>query len=384
MKRVFDGRAWTMTRATTESDRAPKVRLKQLAFELGLSVTTVSRALAGYDDVSKETRKRVVTFAKSSGYLDAKAANRPRGPASGAIGMLLPLHGTEIIDPNVSRFAAGLSNGLMRRGRDLILTTVPPGQDDLTMLQHLVDSQRVDGIVMHRVTHDDPCVRFLLEREFPFVTLGRLLVPHQPYSWFDIDAESAFYSAVRDLVSLGHRNVAVFGPSEPFSYAAIRRLGIEKALAQAGLALRPEHVVKAPVPDPSAIALAAESILIGRNRPTAVLGILDKYAIAVLQAANSLGLNVPSDLSVIGFGDIPEAETSVPPLSTFAQHSRRSGESVADMIVNRIEGGPGVVTAELVKVDFVPRESHGPAPAHSPARPAVHGIQRERAQAAPY
>ena len=369
-----------MTVATTETTQAPKVRLKQLAFELGLSVTTVSRAIAGYDDVSKETRKRVVSYAKSCGYLDAKAASRPRGQASGAIGMLLPLHGTEIIDPNVSRFVAGLSNGLMRRGRDLILTTVPPGQDDLTMLQHLIDSQRVDGIVMHRVTHDDPCVRFLLDQGFPFVTLGRLLVPHEPYPWFDMDAEAALYSAVRDLVSMGHHNFAVFGPSEPFSYAAIRRLGIEKALAQAGFSLRPEHIVKAPVPDATAIAVAAEGLLIGRNRPTAVLGILDKYAIATLNAANSLGLSVPSDLSVIGFGDIPEAETSTPPLSTFAQHSRRNGESVADMIVNRIEGGPDVVAAELAKVDFVSRKSHGPVPSRLPVRHTVRTA--ERAQAA--
>ena len=211
----------------------------------------------------------------------------------------------------------GLSNGLMRRGRDLVLTTVPPGQDDLTMLRHLIDSQRVDGIVMHRVTQDDPCVRFLLERDIPFVTLGRMLAPHAPHPWFDMDAETAFCSATQTLLDLGHRDFAVFGPSEPYSYAAIRRLGVERALAGAGLTLPPHRVIKAPVPDPNAIAMAAEKLLSAPNRPTAVLAILDKYALAIVEAAHRLNLSVPDDLSVIGFGDIPQAEFSNPPLSTF-------------------------------------------------------------------
>ena len=363
-----------MTVASQDSRAAPKVRLKQLAFELGLSVTTVSRALAGYDDVSRETRSRVVSFAHQCGYLDARAARRPRGLQTGTVGMLLPLHGNEIIDPNVSRLIAGLSNGLLRRGRDLVLATVPPGQDDLTALRHLVDSQRVDGVVMHRVTHDDPCVRFLLERRFPFVTLGRVLMVQAEHSWFDMDAEAAFGSAVKRLLELGHRSFAVFGPSEPFSYAAIRRLGVEKALARAGLSLRREHVVKAPVPDARAIATAAETLLAGIDRPTAILAILDKYGLAVLEAARVLGLSVPRDLSVIGFGDIPEAETSMPPLTTFAQHSQSNGETIADMIATRIECPDGPILTELVPVDLVERRSHGAAP-HLPRRAAYGSNQ---------
>ena len=339
------------------------MRLKQLAFDLGLSVTTVSRALAGYDDVAKETRRRVVQAAEASGYLEARIASRPRGALRrGAVGMLLPLHGTEIIDPNVTRLVAGLSNGLMRRGRDLLLSTVQPGQDDLTVLKHLVDSQRVDGVVMHRVTQDDPCVHYLTERSIPFVTLGRVLAPHAPHPWFDMDAEAGFALATQTLIDLGHRTFAIFGPAEPFSYAALRRHGIETVLCRAGLQVEPEHMVRAPVPDPIAIAAAAERLLASRNRPTAVLGILDKYAIAILDAARTLGLDVPRDLSVIGFGDIPEASASAPPLSTFAQHSRDNGEMIADMIVNLIDDGGDTVRTALVPVDFVPRGSHGAAP----------------------
>ena len=355
-----------MGRAET-SPAAPRIRLKQLAFELGLSQTQVSRALAGYSDVSKETRKRVIQAARASGYLTAKQANRPRGLQSGFVGMLLPIQGSEILDPNVTRFMAGLSDGLMRRGRDLFLAAVPPGQDDLTVLRHLVDSQRVDGVVMHRLTHDDPCVRLLLENDYPFVTLGRLLTPHDPHPWFDMDAEAGFEQATRLLVGLGHTRFGVFGPSEPFSYASLRRHGVERALKWAGLSLLPENIAKAPVPDPGAIARAAEALLSGPNRPSAVLALLDKYALALLEAADRLGLSVPEDLSIIGFGDIPEAALATPGLSTFAQHSRSNGEMVADMIINRIDSGE-IVEQRLVPVDFLPRGSHGPAPRPSRRR----------------
>jgi LacI family transcriptional regulator len=218
-------------------------------------------------------------------------------------------------------------------------------------------------------------VRFLTEHRFPFVTMGRVLEPHEPHLWFDMDAEAGFAAATQLLLDLGHRDFAIFGPAEPFSYAALRRHGIEKVLNRAGIHVRPEHIVKAPVPDPTAISIAAEAMLMGPHRPTAVLGILDKYALAVQVAAREVGLSVPRDLSVIGFGDIPESSVATPPLSTFSQHSRDNGEMMADMIVNLIEEGMDAVKPELVPVDFMPRGSHGPVPRRIlTCAPTVHAL----------
>lgn len=137
--------------------RAPRVRLKQLAFALGLSQTTVSRALAGYADVSRETRARVFAAAQSAGYLEG-----------GFVGMLLRIGGDVPVD---GPFVAGLSSALMRAGRDLFIATVPPGGAELTVLRHLVDGRRVDAILV-RDTADAACLRLLEERGFPFVTIA--------------------------------------------------------------------------------------------------------------------------------------------------------------------------------------------------------------------
>jgi LacI family transcriptional regulator len=336
--------------------------LKSLASDLGLSVTTVSRALAGYSDVSAETRRRVVLAAEASNYVPNRAGRMLVSGRSDFIGMLLPVRGDEIIDSYLSEFIVGLSNGLTRRGRDLFLAAVPRGEDDLVVLRHMVDSQRADAVVLYRTFCDDPRVAFLLERRVPFISHGRTLTRDMDYAWFDTDGHAAFAGATRMLVDLGHREFAFFGPVQPYAYAHFRRRGLQDALREAGLELKPERIVTAPAGDGAAVAQAAERLLDATPRPTAILGAKDQFALAIVQAAARRRLSVPGNLSVIGFDDLPLAAYAAPPLSTFAQRMVESAEAVADMIVDRLEHGPQAVAPRLIESPFIARASHGPAP----------------------
>lgn len=342
------------------------MRLKELASVLGLSATQVSRALAGYPDVSAVTRERVAAAAQAHSYVPNRAGRMLVSGRSDFVGMLLPLQTDEIIDAYLGEFIVGLADGLTRRGRDLFLAAVPKGQDDLTVLRHLVDSQRADAVVIYRVTEDDPRARFLIDRRIPFVAHGRMRTPAGRYAWFDTDDTAAFARVTRQLIALGHRRFAVFGPKEPFSYARFRRDGVSSALAEAGLALAPEAEIAAPVADREAVARAADQLLQLDPRPTAVFGLKDQFALAVLGTAHRTGLRVPKDLSVIGFGDVPVAAYADPPLSTFAQKARAGAETVAEMVIDGLEHGIETVEPRLVDPEFIARASHGPAP--SPRR----------------
>jgi len=343
---------------------APRRRtgLKHLASDLGLSITTVSRALAGYSDVSAETRRRVVIAAEASNYVPNRAGRMLVSGRSDFVGMLLPVSGDEIIDSYLSEFLVGLSNGLTRRGRDLFLAAVPRDEDDLVVLRHLVNSQRADAIVLYRTYCDDPRARFLLERRVPFTSHGRTLTQDMNYAWFDTDGHAAFDLATRLLLDLGHTDFAFFGPTQAYAYAHFRRRGLEDALRAHGLGLRPDRIVNAPAGDRDAIAAAAEALLDLSPRPTAILGAKDQFALALLTAAARRGISVPDQLSVIGFDDLPVAAYAAPPLSTFAQRMVESAEIVADMIVDRLEGGPRAVAPRLIEPQFIARASHGPAP----------------------
>lgn len=342
------------------SDRR-QPRLKEIADRLGLSITTVSRALNGYTEVSEASRERIFATAKAMGYVPNQIGRMLASGKTGLIGLPLPVRDGRMMDGFLGEFVAGLAEGLVARGRDLMIATVAGGQSDLDVIRRMVDGRRIDAMVVNRATVDDPRVAFLIERSFPFVVHGRVLEPRAPYAWYDTDGEAAFIEAVNLLAGLGHRRFGYFGASEQLTFAVMRRRGFESAMRAAGLSVDPAGVAAAAPFDDLAVKAAADRLIAARPRPTAILCATDTLAIAVIEAARRVGLSVPRDLSVIGFDNVPIAAFTDPPLSTFDQHSRESARAVADMVADLVDGDGPPPTA-LVKADFVSRGSHGPAP----------------------
>jgi LacI family transcriptional regulator len=342
------------------SDRR-QPRLKEIADRLGLSITTVSRALNGYTEVSEASRERIFATAKAMGYVPNQIGRMLASGKTGLIGLPLPVRDGRMMDGFLGEFVAGLAEGLVARGRDLMIATVAGGQSDLDVIRRMVDGRRVDAMVINRTTVDDPRVALLLERGFPFVVHGRVLGAEADYSWYDTDGEAAFTQAVDLLAGLGHRRFGFFGASEIFTFAVLRRRGFERAIRAAGLAFNPDAQATAAPFDDEAVRVAADRLVGVSPRPTAILCATDTLAIAVIEAARRAGLSVPRDLSVVGFDDVPVAGFTDPPLSTFDQHSRASARAVADMVADLVDGD-GRPQTRLVKADFVSRGSHGPAP----------------------
>lgn len=336
--------------------------LKQLAAALGLSITTVSRALADYPDVSPATRDRVRAAADRMGYVPSRVARTLVSGRSDVIGMVLPMRDGHVIDAFLGTFITGLGEGLAERGRDLFLATVTRRQTEVEVLKHIIDGHRADALVINRTEVADRRVAYLLDRGFPFVVHGRLLDESRPYVHFDTDGEGAFRRAAEMLVALGHRRFGLLTIAEPYSFARLRRRGLERALAVAGLALPPSAIVAAPMSDPQAARAAAARLLALDPRPTAVLCAVDSLALALLEAAKAQGVAVPDDMSVIGFDDVPIAAFADPPLSTFDQAARESAATVAGMVIDVLERGPGQVESRCIEPGFIARASHGPAP----------------------
>lgn len=336
--------------------------LKSLARELGVSITTVSRALAGYDDVSAETRARVQAAALERGYVPSRVGRMLVSGRTDFIGMVLPVRGGQLIDAFLGEFVAGLSGGFAAKGRDLFIATATGEQTELDVLRHIVDGDRADAIVLNRTEFEDARVDYLVRRRFPFVAHGRCLTGAQPPVWFDTDGEAAFGQAAERLIGLGHRRFGLVTISDPFTFAHVRRRGLERALHVAGLRLAPEDVATASMSDRDSALAAARRLLLRADRPTAILGITDAQALAVLEVAAGLSISVPKDLSVVGFDDVPVAAYANPGLSTFDQHARESAGIVADMVTGMLERGVAASQSRLIRPQFQARGSHGPAP----------------------
>ena len=340
-----------------------QVRLKELAESLDLSITTVSRALADYSDVSAATRRRVKEAAAAIGYVPSRIGRMLVSGRSNFVGMVLPVARGEMMDPFMGEFVAGLAEGLAQHGRDLVLAAVPLGKSDLDVLRHMVDGLKADAVVLNRLTRDDPRVSYLAERRVPFVTHGRVLASDLTYPWMDTDGEGAFADLARRLAALGHRHFALVGPPQPYSYAHFRRSGFESGLASVGLTLAPENIATASTgPSGDAVPVTLR-LLDGDPRPTALICLTDRLAFAALDAARQRGLSIPQDLSVIGFDDVPTAAHASPPLTTFSQRTGDTVVSLCAMIETAIEKGNDAVAQQLIMPTFVERASHGPAPA---------------------
>lgn len=346
----------------TPSPVRRKGSLKALASELNVSITTVSRALAGYSDVAENTRKRVTDAAARINYVPNSAGKMLVTGRSGYIGLTLPLLDEPFSDPFLGNFIAGLGESLAARGYDLLINTVAPSQTEMQVLQRTVESGRVDGIVLTRIGEADERVEFLRERQIPFVTHGRTLEAQTQYSWIDTDGTYAFAEATQMMLSLGHRKLALLSINEHMMFRHVRENGVTNAIAQSDVQndvlLTVEHCNRF---DFNTYRKTIKRLLRAVDRPTAFLALTDEIALIVFDVATQLGLSVPKDLSVIGFGNIPQAKVAPPGLTTFDQSTRSTAAQIGEVLLNSIDGKT-VTQQQLIRPFLVSRGSHGPAP----------------------
>ncbi|MFK8084093.1 MAG: LacI family DNA-binding transcriptional regulator [Granulosicoccus sp.] len=337
-----------------------KGSLKALAAELGLSITTVSRALGGYSDVAETTRKRVLAAAEAAAYVPNMAGKMLVSGRSGFVGFLLPLRESPIIDPFLGEYIVGLSAGLAERGRHLFMTTVSGTQTELTVLQHMVESGQADAMVLTRISEQDERVDYLLNRQFPFVAHGRT-INHSNYNWIDSDGKQAFSDLFTKLYDLGHRRIGLLSITEPMTFRRYREEGLSAAIRDCDdkdVTLTTQRV---PRFDTESWEAAIDTMLSSDNRPTAIVALTDELAISVLEQATTLGINVPDALTVIGFDNIPAARFSTPALTTFDQSIRKTAQQMAGLLLDSVDS-PQAIQQQLVSPTLIERGSHGPAP----------------------
>jgi LacI family transcriptional regulator len=333
--------------------------LKTLALSLGLSITTVSRALAGYGDVAAATRARVKRAAEAAGYRPHPIARRLQRGRAEAVGVVLPADPGHFTDPFFTELLVGLGEALARVELDLIVTAARPGAEEMKVYRRLVEGRRVDGMIVARTRVNDARIRYLQAQNFPFVAHGRTAT-RRAYAFVDADGESAMEHATRRLIGLGHDRIALINARPSLMFARHRAQGWRGALAAEGIA--PGPMLAADATEENGYLLARRLLELPQ-RPTAILCATDRLAVGALRAIASAGLVVPRDISVIGYDDLPIATYSDPPLTTVAMPVRRMAARLVAVLTARIAGEPASRFHEIWPLRLVTRASDGPAPA---------------------
>ena len=349
-----------------------RVRLKDIAKKVGFSVTTVSRALTGYDDVAEETRNLIVQTAEEMGYRPDVMARRLQKQRTDTLGFVVPTFGPRFSDPFFSELLAGIGNEAASHDYDLLVSTQPPDTPaEALAYDRLVRERRVDGMLLTRTRINDVRIAYLLERNFPFTVFGRSQV-QTDYPYVDMDGERGIYDATQHLIELGHQDIAIILPPGDLMFTVHRRTGFYRAMQAHGLTMDAAWEESGDLTERGGYA-ATYRLLAGSRRPTAIVACNDLMALGVMRAAQEYGLVVGQNLSVVGFDDITLAENAHPPLTTVRQPIYQIGRHVCYMLVRTLSGEALDVDESqvLFEPELVIRDSSGPPLDRIRGRPAT-------------
>jgi LacI family transcriptional regulator len=334
------------------------VTLKDLAARLGLSVTTVSRALAGYGDVAEATRQRVLQAAEEMGYVPDVTARRLQKGRTDTIGFVIPTSGPRFSDPFFSELLAGIGNEAARQNFDLLVSTRPPDTpEEHAAHRRMVEGRLVDGLLVVRTRVKDQRIVYLARIGFPFVVFGRSDLDID-FPYVDEDGFRGLELVTQHLVELGHRRLALISPPQDLMFCHYRRLGLEASLRRNGLSLDPEYRIVSDLTQQGGYK-AMNTLLDLTSPPTAVVACNDLMALGAISAAQKRGVVVGRDIAVTGFDDIPLAEHSHPPLTTLHQPIYEIGRQICDMLIRIIRGEELVERHVLLQPELIIRESSG-------------------------
>jgi LacI family transcriptional regulator len=340
------------------------MNLKELAQKLGLSPTTVSRALNGYPEVNEATRERVVAAARRHNYRpNARAIRLATGRAL-AVGHVFPLNTrSEIMNPIFADFIAGAGEIYSRSGYDMILSLVADEAEEAAY-RDLMARGTVDGVIVHAPKTNDPRIRALKEMGLPFVVHGRATGADLDYNWVDVNNRRAFQRATEFLLDLGHRRIALVNGLESMDFAIRRRTGYSDAMVAAGLAPDPIIMSSDELTEINGFR-AAERALSLPNPATAFLAASMLQGMGVRRAIEGRGLRMGRDVSVIIFDDdlsyLRNGE-DVPIFTATRSSVREAGKLSAEMLLGVIAQPDGPPQHRLLEAELILGQSTGPAP----------------------
>lgn len=327
-----------------------RTTINDVAAAAGVSVATVSKAVNGRYGIAPETVAHVLKVVEELGYESSLVASSMRSRRTGVIGVLVAG-----FEPFSAEILKGVAYELRGSNYDLLAyagshRTEGPGWERRSL-------QRLSGTLIDGAIMVTPTV-VGASAEIPIVAIdphtGRADLPT-----VESDSFAGAREATRYLIELGHRRIGFIGGRPDLRSAALREAGYRRALADGGIAFDAE-LVRDGYYEQQASREPALSLLRSPSRPTAVFAANDLSGIATLEAAAELGLDVPGELSVIGFDDIPEASQMTPPLTTIRQPMQVLGATAARMVVTLMGGGELESTHALLPTRLVARATTAP------------------------
>ncbi|MFI7237382.1 LacI family DNA-binding transcriptional regulator [Streptomyces cyaneofuscatus] len=302
----------------------------------GVSRSAVSFAFNSPEKLSAATRDRILAAAQELSYVPNTLARMLKAGQTQSLGVLLPQNLARVMEnPYYARFLTGVGQVCDEQGYTMLLT--PPLRDSMLKA---IPYAAVDGFIVCGLEHDRGEVAELKRRGIPFVLVDSS--PREDVSSVDVDDEGGAFEAMRHVLDLGHRRIAVLsldpGPEvaeRGYRGPLARRMtGMVNALDAAGLRMEDISLVEVPVTRMD--GFRATKRIMAQDPPTAIVAMSDILAFGAMDALHDLELSVPGDVSVTGYDDLPESSWMRPRLTTVRQAITTKGRTAADLLFSAI------------------------------------------------
>ena len=324
------------TDAQDDRERVTRVRtLADLAKIAGVSPGTVSRALAGNSLVNTKTREKIEAIAREHGFRPNQMASKLRRQKTGVIGVAIPLgHDVrqQISDTFFMTLLGHLADELTERGYDLMLRRVIPAQDE-DWLDRFIGSGMVDGVIVIGQSDQFERIEEVADGYLPMVVWGN----HQEgqrHCVVGTDNRLGGKLAAERLIASGAENLAFLGDTQPIEFAA-RFAGAKEVAEKMGVTVRalPTHL--SPERTGEEIAEHLQEI---EGKVDGIFAATDTIAVTCLKELRERGIDVPRQIKVVGFDDLPISSQTAPPLTTVRQDIAAGAKGLVDLLLRRLAG----------------------------------------------
>lgn len=304
------------------------VTLKDIAKVAGVSYATVSRALTDHPDVNFETRERIKKIAKEMNYVPNPSARGLKGKNTNMIGLIVP----DISNPFFAELALGVESFANENDYCVFLCNTNWDYEREKTYLYILNSKRVDGIIISSVTeiadhHTNSSIPIVYVTEGP---------KHDNTYYVGIDNKMGAIIVVEYLIKLGHKKIAYIGGSEKTSTNKERFEGYKETMQKHNLSVNANIKTTNSFSQKSGYNAAME-MLIKEEIPTAVFAVNDIVALGIMQSIEEFGLNVPKDISVVGFDDISFSSMHGIKLTTISQPKFEMGRKCTDILIKLLK-----------------------------------------------
>lgn len=322
--------------------RSNQVTIKDIARILGISASTVSRALKDHPDINVDTKKAVNELAQKLKYQPNAVALSLKNSRSNTIGVIIP----EIVHYFFSSVISGIEDVASQKGFTVIICQSNESYDREVANARTLLSHRVDGILVSvsKETHDFDHFMNLQEGGIPLVFFDRI-APDINADQVIIDDMEASYKATRHLIETGRKRIAHFAGPQTLIIGRDRLQGYLNALTEAGLPIDNRLIIEADTFEKARNAVM--ELIDSGNVPDGIFAVNDLTAIGAMQTIQKKGFKIPDEISIVGFSDGRFSGITDPNLTSVDQHGYEMGTTAAEMLFNRILSTESIYIPEV-------------------------------------